>query len=392
VIARAQARVNLAAIERNCARLTRELGSAELCAVVKADGYGHGIAECAEAVRAAGVSWLGVATLKEAYQLHNAGVQARVLVMGVLDERELEGALILGVDVVAWRERFVADAGAVAEQISREEGARRARVHVKLDTGMGRLGSRDPAEASRVVAAAAADPGVELVGIMTHFATADELGDEFFGEQLERFTRWSREVKREHPHVIAHAANSAATLRDPAAHFDMVRCGIAVYGMDPFGEDPAARELEPALELSSYVADVKLCRAGESAGYGRRFVAGEDTHLGVLPIGYGDGWRRGLSNNADVLIDGRRHPLVGVVSMDNVTVDLGPDPSAEALRGRPAILIGTSGGERITAEQLARRLDTINYEVTCGLTGRVDRVYHEDDRAPEALMHHVLDD
>jgi alanine racemase len=185
-------------------------------------------------------------------------------------------------------------------------------------------------------------------------------------------------VKAEQPQLVVHAANSAAMLRNPEAQLDMVRCGIAVYGMDPFGEDPAARSLEPALELSSYVADVKACAAGESAGYGRRFVAAQDTHLGVLPIGYGDGWRRGLSNNADVLIAGRRYPLVGTVSMDNVTVELGEDPGAQRLLGERAILIGVQGSERITAEDVARRLDTINYEVTCALTPRVPRVYSRD--------------
>jgi alanine racemase len=172
-------------------------------------------------------------------------------------------------------------------------------------------------------------------------------------------------------------------LRDARAHFDMVRCGIAIYGMDPFGEDPAARALEPALELSSYVAEVKRCGAGESAGYGRRFVAEHDTYLGVLPIGYGDGWRRGLSNNGDVLVAGARRPLVGTVSMDNITVDLGPDPAARELRGAPAILIGAQGSERITAEEVARRLDTIDYEVTCALTPRVERVYHRDGKPVE---------
>jgi alanine racemase len=180
---------------------------------------------------------------------------------------------------------------------------------------------------------------------------------------------------------VVHAANSAALLRDADTQFDMVRCGIAVYGMDPFGEDPAARRLEPALELSSYVAEVKRCSAGESAGYGRRFLAQRDTYLAVLPIGYGDGWRRGLSNNADVLVCGRRYPLVGTVSMDNITVDLGPGADAERLRGERAILIGSQGGERITAEEVARRLDTINYEVTCALTPRVPRVYHRDGAA-----------
>ena len=214
---------------------------------------------------------------------------------------------------------------------------------------------------------------------MTHFATADERGDTFFDTQLERFTEWAHAIKREHPHAIAHAANSAATLRDPAAHFDMVRCGIAIYGMDPFGEDPAAQALEPALQLSSYVAAVKLCRAGESSGYGRRFTAPADTYLGLLPIGYGDGWRRALSNNADVLVGGRRRPLVGTVSMDSVVVDLGPDPAARALLRTPAILIGAQSGERITAEEVARRMDTINYEVTCGLTARVARVHRDED-------------
>ena len=173
--------------------------------------------------------------------------------------------------------------------------------------------------------------GVELAGAMTHFATADDLDDDgFFEHQLATFASWARAAKAEQPELLLHAANSAAVLRDPEAHFDMVRCGIAVYGMDPFGEDPATRVLEPAFELSSYVADVKPCRAGESAGYGRRFVAERDTHLGVLPIGYGDGWRRGLSNNAEVLVGGRRYPLVGTVSMDNITVDLGDDPRRRA--------------------------------------------------------------
>jgi alanine racemase len=143
------------------------------------------------------------------------------------------------------------------------------------------------------------------------------------------------------------------------------------------------RGLEPALELSSYVAEVKLCPAGESTGYGRRFMAEHDTYLAVLPIGYGDGWRRGLSNNADVLVGGHRYPVVGTVSMDNITVDLGGNAAAEALRGERAILIGFQGTERITAEEVARRLDTINYEVTCALTPRVLRSYHRDGRLLE---------
>ncbi len=370
-VARAQASVNVAAIERNCERLRSDLDrEVVLCAVVKADGYGHGAFESARAALAGGASWLAVASAQEAAELRLAGMRGvRVLVMGALTAVELKEALAADADVVVWRESCVE---AVA-------GAGGGRVHVKLDSGMGRLGARDAGEASRVAAAARQSPGVELAGIMTHFATADELDDGgFFERQLAAFASWARTLKAEQPGLLLHAANSAALMRDGRAHFDMVRCGIAVYGMDPFGDDPAARRLEPALELSSYVAEVKLCRAGDSAGYGRRFVAERDTYLGVLPIGYGDGVRRGLSNDAEVLIGGRRHPLVGTVSMDNITVDLGADPAAALLRGERGVLIGSQGGERITAEEVARRLDTINYEVTCALTPRVPRAYHRD--------------
>src|SRR3954468_8674530 len=352
---RAVARVNLAAIERNVARLRRATGpGVALCAVVKADGYGHGGAQAARAAQAGGATWLAVASAGEAAALREAGLAGRLLVMGALSGDELETALEADADVVAWREAWLRDALA----------DRQARVHVKLDTGMGRLGTRDGAEADAVAALA----GPRLVGLMTHFATADEREDAFFGEQLERFRAWALAHKRGRPELILHAANSAGTLRDPEAHFDMVRCGIAVYGMDPFHEDAAARELEPALELRSYVADVKPIAPGESAGYGRRFVAEAPTRIATLPIGYGDGVRRGLTNNAEVVIRGERFPLVGTVSMDNITVDVG-DAAVEA--GDAAVLIGAG----ISAEEVARRLETINYEVTCGISARVPRVH-----------------
>src|SRR5271166_639961 len=368
---RARARINVAAIERNCARLSSELRrGAALCAVVKADGYGHGAVESARGALAGGASWLAVADGLEARELREAGLRdVRVLVMGALTRVELEEALAADADVVVWNERYLQAVVAAGG----------GRVHVKLDSGMGRLGTRDAAEASGVADAARGARGVRLAGVMTHFATADELGDGgFFTGQLDAFADWVRTLKAEQPELIVHAANSAATMREADAQFDMVRCGIAIYGMDPFGRDPAARGLEPALELSSYVAEVKPCKAGESAGYGRRFVAARDTHIGVLPIGYGDGWRRGLSNNAEVLIGGRRHPLVGTVSMDSSTIDLGRDPQAQRVRGERAVLIGFQGSGRITAEEVARRLSTINYEVTCALTPRVPRVYHRD--------------
>jgi alanine racemase len=368
---RAEARVNVAAIERNAARLRGVLrGGAELCAVVKADGYGHGAVPAARAALAGGAARLAVTAADEAAQLRAAGVDARILVLGALTAAELRVELYADAEVVAWREGFVAAIG------------RPARVHVKLDTGMGRLGTRDAGEATRVADAIAAAPHLELAGAMTHFATADEPGDDFMPAQLERFAAWAGALRERHPGVTLHAANSAAALRDPATHFDFVRAGIALYGLDPFQRDPADHGLEPALELRSYVAEVKACAPGQSAGYGRRFVATEATTLATVPIGYGDGVRRALTNNADVLVGGRRRPLRGAVSMDNVTLDLGPDGGGVA-RGDEAVLIGAQDGERILAEEWARRLDTINYEITCGLSRRVPRVHHRDG-APAA--------
>jgi alanine racemase len=370
-----QAGVNLASIERNCARLLRELHEGgELCAVVKADGYGHGMVWCAQAALAAGATWLAVAGMGEARELaadeEVGSLQAPLLVMGPICSSDLEEAIVQGFDIVVWSERYMTAIAQLAAEMDML-----ARVHVKLDSGMGRFGTRDAQEATRIATAAAAAPNVQLVGLMTHFATADELQDDFFDEQLGRFERWAAPLKQTHPELLVHAANSAATLRDPRTHFDMVRCGIAIYGMDPFGRDPRERDLEPAMEVASHVAAVKLCRAGESAGYGRRFTATHDTYLGVVPIGYGDGWRRGLSNNADVLIGGVRRPLVGTVSMDSITVDLGPSSDAERLSGETAVLIGDQGDERITAEEVARRLGTISYEIACGLTRRLERRY-----------------
>ena len=364
-VERALARVRLEAIRANCAYLRSTLaGAAELCAVVKADGYGHGAAACARAAQAGGAGWLGVATAAEAEGLRRLGIGGRILVMGALTPEDASLAVGADADVVAWDLDFLN---------ALPRGGRPPRVHVKLDTGMGRLGTKDPAEARAVVESVAADATLELAGVMTHFATADEPGDAHFPDQLERFTAFVGRVREEHESVTAHAANSAATLRDPAAHFDMVRCGVAVYGLDPFQEDPGARGLEPALALVSYVAAVKRFQPGESAGYGRRWTASEPTWVATLPIGYGDGWRRALSNDCDILIGGRRRSLVGTVSMDNVTVALGPKTSVRP--GDEAVLIGPQGEERILCEEVARRLGTINYEVTCGLGPRVRRDY-----------------
>lgn len=344
---RAVARIDLGAIERNVAGLRSRLrGGAELCAVVKADAYGHGVLPVARAALRGGATWLAVAAADEAAELRRDGIEQRILIMGALTPADLKTAIEADADVVAWT-REIAEAA--------------PRVHVKVDTGMGRLGTKDVELALELARLP------QTVGLMTHFATADEPDDEYLQAQLAAFAP----VAAARPDLLIHAANSAATLREPASHFDMVRCGIAIYGLDPFQEDPAAHDLEPALALESWVGLVRRFEPGESAGYGRRWIAAEPTWVATVPIGYGDGWRRGLANNCDVLIRGRRHALAGTVSMDNVTVALGPETDVRT--GDPVVLIGRQGGERILVEEVACRLETINYEVTCGLLPRVRR-------------------
>jgi alanine racemase len=364
---RAEARIDVAAVRRNCAHLAATVGDrVELCAVVKADGYGHGADVCAEAAIAGGATRLAVATGAEAAAIGRRLPHVPLLTMGALTEDELDSALAAGSEVALWHEEFrgLATARASAQ-------GRPARIHVKHDSGMGRLGNRDAGEVVALARACAEDPHLELAGVWTHFATADEPESGFFDEQLRRFAEVAAAIKAEFPSATVHAANSAAVFRDAAAHFDMVRCGVAVYGLDPFQGDPAERGLSPVMSLRSYVADVKRLGSGDSVGYGRTWKAGGETTIGVLPIGYGDGVRRGLSNNAEVLVGGRRHPLVGTVSMDNVTIELGADTEVEP--GAEAVLIGSQGEGAILAEEVAARLGTINYEVTCGISARVAR-------------------
>jgi alanine racemase len=365
---RVLARINVAAIERNVALLKERVGPATaVCAVVKADGYGHGAVPAARAAPAGGATWLAVVTAGEATAHRHGGIDARLLVLGPLDDDDLPEALDAGAEVIVWD-----DAG--VDRLERL--GRPADVHVKLDSGLGRLGQRDPRVALGLCDRIAATAGLRLSGAMTHFATADDPEDPLFALQLERFTAWADEVRQRHTGVVLHAANSAATLRDPAAHFDLVRPGIAIYGLDPMNRDPDAHGLEPALRLVARVASVKPLEPGESVGYGRRFVAGVPTRVGTVSAGYADGVRRGLTNAGSVLVAGTRRPMIGTVSMDSVGVDLGVDTSVAT--GDEAVLIGRDGAEQITAEEVAALLGTINYEVTCGIGPRVPREHHHD--------------
>ncbi|MCW2956720.1 MAG: alanine racemase [Thermoleophilia bacterium] len=360
---RAEVRIDLGAYRRNVHALRARLtGGAQLWAVVKANAYGHDVDHVAQEAVAAGARRLCVATLSEARHLRQVGLRVPMLVMGPLDEPSIRRALDLDVSVTVL-------SAAMADAVERiaHDGSRRgrpARVHLKVDTGMGRWGV-PLASAIEQLQRLAELPGVEVEGLMTHFATADELDDDFFDVQLERFTALVAEARSVVDGLTVHAANSAATLRSEGAHFDAVRCGVATYGLDPLQRDASDHGLEPVLTLRSHVGDLRRLEPGDSTGYGRTFIATEAVTVAEVPIGYADGVCRSLSGVGCALVRGVRRPIVGNVSMDHISLVVGDDVEV----GDVVTLLGRDGDGAITTEEHARWLDTINYEVTCGLAG-----------------------
>jgi alanine racemase len=321
-VPRSEIAIDVGALRRNARRLLDALGGAELWAVVKANGYGHGAADCGRAALAGGARALCVATVAEGLALRAELRDARVLVMGPTPEGELGAARDAGLELAV-------GAGPIPEGL---------RVHLKLDTGMGRWGASELATPTR-----------DVVGVMTHLATADSDPD-FARSQLARFEAATRDFV----HLTRHAANSAAALRLPEARFDAARCGIALYGISPFGTSPAADGLEPVLSWRTELGATRLLRAGESTGYGRRFVAERETWVGIVPVGYADGFRRDLTGT-EVLVGGERRRVVGVVSMDAFAVEL----DRELPRGTPVSIVG----DGVTLEEHAAVAGTIAYEL-----------------------------
>lgn len=366
---RAEVSVDLDAVRHNCRLLLDAAGpQSSLCAVVKADAYGHGVLPVAQAALDGGATWLAVATAGEALALRAHGFKCPVLVMGALESSEIAELLDQRCDMVVWTYEFLE----AIESCSSKD--RTARVHIKLDTGMGRLGASSPDLAVGLAARATESEVVELIGLMTHLATADQHQSDFALEQLKRFELWVKAVKEFAPSAVAHAANSAATLDLPDAGFDMVRCGIAIYGLDPFGVNPADNRLRPALSLRSFVASIRTVHAGQSVGYGRGFVAEMDSEVATIPIGYADGVRRSLGGQISVLIRGARVPVVGRVSMDNTSLYLA-DNSLEVAVGDEVVLIGEQATEQVLVEDWANAAETINYEIVTSIGSRPKRRY-----------------
>ena len=332
-MARSEITIDIGAIRRNGKLLLDALQGAELWAVVKADGYGHGAVAAADGALGAGASALCVTTVPEALELRPEFPTARIIVLGPASNREIALAREARLELVVGDERPLPDG---------------IPIHLKLDTGMGRygLGELPP-------------PPIQVVGLMTHLATADS--DPAFAEQqVERF----REATAPYPGYVRHVANSAAALRMASARFDAARCGVALYGLSPFGTNPADDGLEPALLWRSELAQVKQLRAGDSTGYGRGFVAEEPTWIGIVPVGYADGFRRGLTG-ATVRVGGDPCTVVGTISMDSFAVEL----HGELPVGSPVTLLGHG----ILAEDHARLANTINYEIVSGINSRPTR-------------------
>jgi alanine racemase len=364
------AEIDLAAIAANVGLARRLAGpGVEVMAVVKADAYGHGAVPVAGTALEAGATWLGVAIPEEAIPLRMAGMTCRILVLGPISPAQADL-------VAAYRlDQCVCDL-AQAEALDRAARAhgRKLSLHLKVDTGMGRVGLR-PREVRGVAEKIAGLPSVRLAGLMTHFAESEAEDPAFAREQLARFAEVTHELRGAGIAVpLRHASNSGALLHLPEARLDLVRPGIMLYGYHPRGRQQVADPgLRPALRLRTAISQIQTVTRGESVSYGRTFVAPRDLRVATLPVGYADGVGRLLSNRGQVLIRGRRVALIGRVCMDMVMVDV--TDLSDVRLGDEAVLIGRQGAEEISADEVAEAQGTISYEILSGIGPRVPRVY-----------------
>lgn len=360
--------VDLDSYRANLVELAACAPGSALMAVVKADGYGHGMTSCARAAREAGASWLGVATLDEAMSLRSSGDAGPVLCWLASPGAAFGPAIDAGIELTA-------SSAAQLQEIVATPSSERPRVQLKVDTGLSRNGARGPDWTRLVAAAAAAQRAgrVEITGVWSHFACADDPGNPANAAQESVFRAAIDEMTAAGlPHGLRHLANSAALLTRPSAHFDLVRVGIASYGIRP---DPALRfdaRLRPVMTLRARLASAKRVEAGARVSYGHTWTTPRETTLGLVPVGYGDGILRTASNRADAWFAGHRVPVVGTICMDQLVVDLGDLP---AERGDEVVLFGSGADGEPTAEHWAQAAGTIAYEVVTRLGGRIERTY-----------------
>jgi len=365
------AEIDLGAIRDNAATLCSLAAPASLCAVVKADAYGHGSVEAAGAALDGGASSLGVALVEEGAELRQAGVTAPILLLSEPTNEAMAGAAAIDLIATVYTHAGVT---AAAKAVADAPDQAPMTVHVKVDTGMHRVGAA-PADVIDVALAVEERPELRLGGLWTHFAVADDPDDPFTSVQHRRFDEVVAELGRRgiRPPTL-HASNSAGCLAHPSSNYDMVRCGIALYGLPPSPALGDRADLHPALSLHARVSQVKRLAAGEGISYGLRYRLERPSVVATVPIGYADGvpWRLGAAGG-EVLIGGRRRPIAGSVTMDQITVDCGDD--AEVAPGDEVVLLGHQGGESVSAWEWARLVDTIAYEIVCRIGPRVRRTY-----------------
>jgi len=365
------AEIDLDSIQRNVQAFKRHIGQGvEVIAVVKANAYGHGAVPVARAALEAGASRLAVHRVIEAVELRQAGLDAPILVMGYTPPNGAEMA-------ARWRLTPSLITLEFAQALSHHARAVGIRlpVHVKVDTGMGRFGLL-PSEVLEFMRSLYELPGIHVEGLFTHFSTADASNPTHTLAQFELFNQVLSQLDQNglRPPIV-HAANSAAAMQYPQAHFQAVRIGIAMYGLRPSLEWDPPFEISPALTLKSLVTRLRELPAGSGIGYGRTFITQRPTYAALVPVGYGDGYHRSLSNKGVVLVGGQRAPILGRVSMDQIVVDVSHIPDVEL--EDEVVLVGSQGDERISAEEVGELEGTLNYEVTTALLPRVVRLYRK---------------
>ena len=359
--------IDLDAIAHNARRL-KQIGGAGLMAVVKANGAGHGAVTVARTVAQAGADWLAVARVEEGLALRQAGLTLPILVLGYTPPADAPAALAAGLSLTVFSAEL-----AQAYSVQAQALGRVASLHLKLDTGLGRLGL-PPADLPEWLRWLPTLPSVRLEGLFTHFATADDADPAFAQTQLARFQQAVAVLNpAQRAALLLHTANSAATFALPASRYDLVRPGISLYGLHPSSAVRCPDDFRPALTWKAVVSQVRTLAPGESAGYGRGFIAERETRVAVVAVGYADGWRRLPPNRNAMLLRGVRVPAVGRECMDQSFLDVSAVP--DAAPGDEVVLIGAQGAQTILAEEVARRWGTINYEVTSGLADRLPRVY-----------------
>ncbi len=369
--------IDLDAVAHNVRELKRLIGDADLLAVVKANAYGHGAPMVARTALKNGAKWLGVARVDEGIQLRRAGIKSPILIIGYSTPSEAESIVKNQLTPTVNSKQFALALSAVSAAYNIA-----CPIHIKVDTGLTRYGLL-PDEIVDFAKGLNTLPNLRLEGLYTHFATSDEPDKGFVHQQFKVYRETLQRLTDEGIKItVRHAANSGAALDVPETRMDLVRCGITLYGLYPSTDVSREAKLRPVLSFKSQVARVREVPAGTTVSYGRTYKIDSTTRLALVPVGYADGLSRALSNQGSVLIRGHRAPIVGRVCMDQCVVNVNEIPDVRV--GDEVVIIGRQDGEEITADELAKQLGTINYEITSSITARVPRVYLRRGRAVAA--------